>query len=70
MNDIQTVDELKDALIKALENEKYALNKLKYKDEELIITKKKLRLYENRWNKLMNLPPVKILSYVKNNLKG
>lgn len=71
MNNLQNnLEELKKELLRSLESEKYALKQLKYKEEELLLTKKSLRLYENRWNKLMNLLPVKILIFIKNKIKG
>jgi len=70
MSELQKNEQLKKELIRSLEFEKYALKQLKYKEEELLLTKKRLRLYENRWNKLMNFLPVKILIYFKNKIKG
>lgn len=70
MSELQKNEQLKEELIRSLEFEKYALKQLKYKEEELLLTKKRLRLYENRWNKLMNFLPVKILIYFKNKIKG
>ncbi|WP_414051192.1 hypothetical protein [Macrococcus animalis] len=70
MNELQSVEHLTKELERALKSEKYTLKQLKYKEEELIIMKKKLRLYENRWNKIMEFLPIKILMIIKNKLKG
>ncbi|PKE45064.1 hypothetical protein CW666_00585 [Macrococcoides caseolyticum] len=60
----------KKLLVESLNNERYALNQLKYKEVEIALLKKKLSLYENRWHKLMNLLPVKVLRYALRYIKG
>lgn len=60
----------KKLLVDSLNNERYALNQLKYKEMEIALLKKKLSLYENRWHKSMNLLPVKVLRYALRYIKG
>ncbi|PKE12553.1 hypothetical protein [Macrococcoides caseolyticum] len=60
----------KKLLVDSLNNERYALNQLKYKEMEIALLKKKLSLYENRWHKLMNLLLVKVLRYALRYIKG
>lgn len=60
----------KKILVDSLNNERYALNQLKYKEMEIALLKKKLSLYEHRWHKLMNLLPVKVLRYALRYVKG